>query len=369
MIKVSVIVPIYNVEHYLEECLNSIVGQSLKELEIICVDDGSTDASLEIVRKYEKKDSRIKVLTGPNGGYGKAMNKGLETVKGKYIGIVEPDDMVSLNMFEFLFICAEKNNLDICKADFYRFYKRKNGDIEYKYVKLSKQPADYNIVIDPSSNKRAFEFVINTWSGIYLRSMLEEYNIRHNESPGASYQDNGFFFQTFTRAKRVMICDVGLYKCRRDNPNSSCYRKDNAYAANREFGFIEDILKRDSLWNEYKYYFSRLKFLTYIFTLNRIDDEYKKEYAESMAIELKEAILAKEVDMMLFGEKDAGILKAIVEDAQKYVEEMNILKKKTPDEQQLLLTELNRIKNSVSYKIGLKITYLPRKVYHMIEGK
>ena len=88
MIKVSVIVPIYNVEHYLEECLNSIVGQSLKELEIICVDDGSTDASLEIVRKYEKKDSRIKVLTGPNGGYGKAMNKGLETAKGKYIGIV-----------------------------------------------------------------------------------------------------------------------------------------------------------------------------------------------------------------------------------------------------------------------------------------
>lgn len=369
MIKVSVIVPVYNVEQYLEECLNSIVGQSLKELEIICVNDGSTDASLDILRKYEKKDNRIIVMTGPNGGYGKAMNKGLETANGKYIGIVEPDDVISLNMFETLVDRAEENDLDICKADFYRFYGGKNGDIQYKYVRLSEHAEEYNKVIDPRTYKRAFEFVINTWAGIYLREMIEKYNIRHNETPGAAYQDNGFFFQTLSHAKRLMICNVALYKCRRDNPNSSCYRKDNAYAANREFQFIKDVLMKDCLWDEYKFQYSRLKYLTYIFTLNRIADEYKEEYAETFAAELKEALTEKEIDMTLFREKDAQILEAVLSDAQGYVERMNISAKKLPDENQELSSELNRIKNSISYRIGLRITYLPRKLYHIIEGK
>ena len=127
MDKVSVILPIYNVSQYLRQALDSVVNQTLRELEIICVDDGSTDDSLEIVREYAQKDSRIVVITGPNGGYGKAMNKGLDRATGEYIGILEPDDYVDLHMFEDLYRIAAENRLDLVKADFYRFTQEEDG--------------------------------------------------------------------------------------------------------------------------------------------------------------------------------------------------------------------------------------------------
>ena len=101
--KVSILVPICNVERYLRECLNSLVNQTLREIEIICINDGSTDSSLSIIREYERRDERIVVIDKPNSGYGDSMNKGIELARGEYIGIVESDDFASLNMFETLY--------------------------------------------------------------------------------------------------------------------------------------------------------------------------------------------------------------------------------------------------------------------------
>ena len=106
MPKVSIILPIYNVREYLAEALDSVINQTLRDLEIICVDDGSTDGSLDIIREYAAKDPRIVVITGPNGGYGKAMNKGLDRATGDYVGIVEPDDYVIPEMYEELYQTA-----------------------------------------------------------------------------------------------------------------------------------------------------------------------------------------------------------------------------------------------------------------------
>ena len=119
--KVSIIVPTYNVEPYLRECLDSICRQTLKDIEIICVNDGSTDGSLAIINEYATRDSRIVVLDGPNGGYGKGMNRGLDRATGEYIGIVEPDDFIALTMYEDLYAIASEHDLDFVKADFYRF--------------------------------------------------------------------------------------------------------------------------------------------------------------------------------------------------------------------------------------------------------
>ena len=99
MIKLSVIIPVYNVEQYLGECLESVIKQTLKDIEIICVNDGSTDNSLEIIKKFARKDERIKIIDKPNSGYGDSMNKGLETETGEYIGIVESDDFIEPDMF------------------------------------------------------------------------------------------------------------------------------------------------------------------------------------------------------------------------------------------------------------------------------
>ena len=105
---VSIVVPVCNVEKFLGECLDSVINQTLKEIEIICVDDGSTDHSLEILREYEKKDSRIIVITKPNSGYGNTMNVGTDAASGEYVGIVESDDYVKENMFEILYKTAKR---------------------------------------------------------------------------------------------------------------------------------------------------------------------------------------------------------------------------------------------------------------------
>ena len=113
MAKVSVIVPTYNVEPYLRECMDSIIGQTMKELEIICVNDGSTDGSLAILKEYAEKDSRVVLIDKQNAGYGCAMNDGLDRATGEYIGIVEPDDFVDRHMYEDLYRIAKEKDLDV----------------------------------------------------------------------------------------------------------------------------------------------------------------------------------------------------------------------------------------------------------------
>ena len=192
MKKVSIILPIYNVSQYLRECLDSVVGQTLKDIEIICVNDGSTDDSLDIIREYAAGDERIVVITGPNGGYGKAMNKGLDRATGEYVGIVEPDDYVVPEMFEELYQAAKEHDLDFVKADFYRFTRNEAGEESLQYELLDKTKTRYGQLLCPAEDPSCIRFTLNTWTGIYRREFLEEHGIRHNETPGASFQDNGF---------------------------------------------------------------------------------------------------------------------------------------------------------------------------------
>ena len=253
MEKVSVILPIYNVSAYLRECLDSVVGQSLRELQIICVDDGSTDDSLEIIREYAARDPRILVLTGPNGGYGKAMNKGLDHATGEYVGIVEPDDYVIPEMFELLYQTAASHELDLVKADFYRFTRDPEGKEQLQYIALDETGQRYGQLLCPARDPSCIRFTMNTWSGIYRREFLEEHGIRHHETPGASFQDNGFFFQTFVYARRAMILNTPCYRNRRDNPNSSVKSKEKVYCMNVEYDYIRDLLKQDrEVWARFQ---------------------------------------------------------------------------------------------------------------------
>ena len=225
MAKVSIIIPTYNVEMYLVECMESVIHQTLKDIEIICINDGSTDGSLEILKSYAQKDDRIVLVDKENGGYGIAMNIGLEKATGEYIGIVEPDDFVKLDMYESLYQIAKDNDLDFVKADFYRFKRTDEDDMNMVYNRLSKNPEDYNKVFNPSEDTEAIRYIMNTWSGIYKKEFIEKHHIRHNETPGASFQDNGFWFQTFIFATRAMIVDKPYYMNRRDNPNSSVHNR------------------------------------------------------------------------------------------------------------------------------------------------
>lgn len=104
MAKISIIVPVYNTEKFLEKCLNSLINQTLKDIEIICINDGSTDKSLQILEKFANKDKRIQIINQTNSGLSVARNIGIKKAKGEYIGFVDSDDWVDLNFFEQLYI-------------------------------------------------------------------------------------------------------------------------------------------------------------------------------------------------------------------------------------------------------------------------
>lgn len=332
IIKVSIIVPVCNVEEFLSECLDSCINQTLKEIEIICVNDGSSDNSLKILQEYAEKDKRVKVIDKDNAGYGHAMNIGMDMASGEYIGIVESDDFVELDMYEELYNIAASNNLDFIKADFHRFARDKNNNLKKDLIRVAaRAPDDYNKVINPKEDTRVFHLVMQTWSGIYKRDYLIANNIRHNETPGASYQDNGFWFQTFMYAERIYFYNKPFYMNRRDNPNSSVYSKGKVYCMHEEYDHIYEILKENNeLYRLYKYQYSRKKFLNFLFTYNRISDEFKYEYVFSIQKELKEAVKRFEIDWNDFDEKDKNDLKLIFKDPKEfYLNDIkkNILKK------------------------------------------
>lgn len=119
MAEISVLVPVYNVEKYLNLCLDSILAQTFTDLEIICIDDGSTDKSGEILDRYAENDARIKVIHKPNSGYGKTMNMAVSLASGRYIGIVESDDTIEKDMYQILYNCITRYDLDFVKTDHY----------------------------------------------------------------------------------------------------------------------------------------------------------------------------------------------------------------------------------------------------------
>lgn len=319
MLKVSIIVPVYNVESYLRECLNSLINQTLRELEIICVNDGSTDGSLSILQEYAGKDARIKIISQKNGGYGKAMNKGIEVAEGEYIGITEPDDYVDTHMYQDLYEIAVQNKLDFVKSDFVRFTRPSSGKEEEMYVRLDSTNKHYNQIFDPSKTPEAIRFTLNTWTGIYKRSFIEHYHIRHNETPGASFQDNGFFFQTFIYGKRAMIIDHPYYHNRRDNPNSSVKNKEKVYCMNVEYDYIQDILKKDpEIWYRFKNMYWWKKYHNYRFTINRIDKQYRPEFITRMGMEFKRAIQLNEICQEDFTKSEWQQILQIVQDGKKF---------------------------------------------------
>ena len=304
MPKVSIVIPTYNVENYLRECMESVINQTLSDIEIICINDGSTDGSLKILREYADRDERVILIDKKNEGYGVGMNTGMDIATGEYIGIVEPDDFVPLTMYEDLYNIAKENELDFVKADFYRFTRdERTGKLNLVYNRLDSTGENYNQVICPFEKPYVTKFIMNTWSGIYRRKFIEEHRIRHNTTPGAAFQDNGFFWQTFMYAKRCMFLDRPYYMNRRDNPNSSVKNKEKVYCMNIEYDFIRDIFmqkENEKLWDRFKYYFNYKRYFSYLFTLGRISKEFKRGYVERISREFKRARSQDELDFKVF---------------------------------------------------------------------
>ncbi|MBD5401247.1 glycosyltransferase [bacterium] len=351
MPKVSVIVPIYNVEQYLEECLDSIINQTLNDIEIICVNDGSTDSSLKILQRYADKDHRIKIINKTNTGYGHSMNIGIDNATGEYIGIVEPDDYIQLNMYEELYNIAHNNDVDFVKSDFYRF-KGNNNNLELFYNKLSADDTYYNKLINVNEEIQPYYFIMNTWSGIYNRKFIEKYNIRHNESPGASFQDNGFWFQTFIHSTKAYFTNTPFYMNRRDNPNSSVYNKNKIFTVCDEFEWIENLLRKtETIKNKDLSLFFHIKYLGYMAGYNRVAPQFKKIYLKRFSKDFRKTVKDINFNENLFTKTQLKKLYSIVENYKKFYRINNNIP--------TFLQQIFSIKNVSNHKIvrilGIKI--------------
>lgn len=212
--KISVIIPAYNVEEYIGECLDSALNSTLKDLEIICIDDGSTDSTPEILKEYAEKDGRIIVLTKQNGGAASSRNLALPRARGKYIHFLDSDDKIHPRAYEYLYSEAQNNNLDILYFDYTAFYHNDEIKKNYKFVKPTavKQGVYDDVMtgrdmyISAVNNKT---FCSSTCFQLVRRDFLTENNISFVE--GIVYEDNIFNIQTLLSAKRAAYRNIILY--------------------------------------------------------------------------------------------------------------------------------------------------------------
>lgn len=215
--KISVLVPCCNVEKYLHQCIDSIVNQTFKDLEIICLNDGSTDGTLDILNDYASKDSRIIVVDKPNSGYGATMNMGLDMARGKYVGIIESDDYIEPEMFEILYNEAENNELDVVRC----LYMERNEVTGIdKVADCSPNLYELDKIFTPIEQEKIFFMAPSIWAVLYNRDFLIRGDIRFLETPGASYQDTSFAFKVYANVKRMKVVSKVLHNYR-INSNSS----------------------------------------------------------------------------------------------------------------------------------------------------
>ena len=325
MAKISVVVPVYNVEKYLKECIDSIINQTLEDIEIICVNDGSTDSSLEILNDYAKKDSRIIVINKSNSGYGHTMNMGLNAATGEYIGIIESDDFADKNMFEDLYKLAKEYDADIVKGDWYNYWSknkfaRKNNRISSaKALKLTNSKLDKSLLrINPS-----------VWSAIYKKDFLNKYNIRFLETPGASYQDLAFSFKIFALAEKVILTDKAYLYYRQDNMNSSVKSKTKVYCVCDEYEEIDRFLEQyPDLKFEFKVQEEITRYNGYVSSVLRIDDSVKPEFVKVFSDHFKEEYNTGLLGNEFFKKINKKEFMTLINNPEKYIKVLKSIEKR-----------------------------------------
>lgn len=198
MVDISIIVPIYNAEKYLNKCIDSLINQTKKELEFILVNDGSTDKTEEIIKSY--KDKRIKYFKNKNQGIGKTRNFGLEKATGKYIMFLDSDDYFRIDACELLYKNAEKNQADLVICDFYKIY---DSEIEEKIKLLSFKPTTLK-----KTPNLVNEINLAPWNKLYKKDLITKNKIKFVEN--LKYEDAPFVIESFSKAKKISKVDEYL---------------------------------------------------------------------------------------------------------------------------------------------------------------
>jgi glycosyltransferase involved in cell wall biosynthesis len=286
--KISVLIPVYNVEIYLRQCLDSIVHQSLRELQIICINDGSTDDSLRILNEYAQTDNRIEIINQVNGGTGNALNNGMKNATGEYMAFVGSDDWLEPTMYQQLYEKAKAHAADITFCE-HAYLNSETGEIY--------QPESLKIPLSSDLDNSTFQwteipdsiFQINSGpcNKIFKTELVKTIDAKFAQ--GLYYQDILFVFQCMLAAKKLNYIRKPLYVIRYLRPGSTTSDK-----GRKQFDIfevmhqLELVIKIKHSSELLKSKFEEYKRAQYLHHFNLIDRSYKKEFWDSMQSELNQ---------------------------------------------------------------------------------
>lgn len=285
--KVSIIVPIYNVEKYLDRCMNSLINQTLKDIEIIMVDDGSPDNCPKMCDEWAKKDSRIKVVHKKNGGLGYARNSGLDVATGEYVAFVDSDDYIDLKMYEILYDNATKSNADAVFCGFKKeVHKRKFVDVrecesykEFRGADVQQLIPDF-IAAPPYSSKE-YVYEMSVWHSIYRNSVIKDNNIKFVSERDYSSEDLPFQLDFLKKANIILFIPDILYNyCWNE---SSLTKRINEEKFYKIVALYNLLCKKSKLYDEKGLRAKRL-FIGYIRAYVRTLTKMEMSYKEKMHI-------------------------------------------------------------------------------------
>lgn len=305
---VSVIIPIYNVEKYIDKCLRSVVNQTLKNIEIILVNDGTEDNSMHIAKNYIEIDRRIKVINKTNGGLSSARNAGLEVAKGEYILFIDSDDYIESNMIEEMYNLALINDLDIVMCGFNRIeldnmYKIKppiSCNIKYNKSDI------FNIISNSTNNITWF-----VWRNLYKLSLLNNNSIRFNQSVKIG-EDTCFNLEAFLASSSIMCIDKELYNYV-NNPNSLTSKK---YKANLQQSLINQYSEKVQIYRKYNMSENSFINLDLYFITHSLNSIISNIYNSTSNNKLKEVKKVRNLD--------------IVENSLQKISFLEVIKSKNP---------------------------------------
>lgn len=371
-IKVSIIIPVYNIAPYLCECLDSLISQTLQEIEIICIDDGSTDESLEILRKYQELDSRIQILTQKNSGAGAARNAGLKIARGEYLSILDGDDFFKPHMLEYAYNRGKELSAEIVMFRHHRYDHKSKREYDLPHMMNKNNFPQQSIfcVDDMRRNKVNYFFAICgwTWDKLFLRSYIENLGLQFQNT--RIFNDMYFTFSAVAVAKRITYLEDVLL-CQRVNREGAISKstQKNWYCALDALSAVRNFLIQSNKYKDFIQYYSTYALHMLLYTLNQVSGvmhtymqivcTYYGLHHLGLDLSHDSTFLnpeeLKEAQKYFLGVKENLLEKEQIEIVSREVYNLKA-------ENSQLKKEIIDIYLSKSYKIGRIITFFPRKI-------
>lgn len=320
-IKISSITYVKNGADYIEKCIRSVMEQTLHDIEIIVVDGGSTDGTVEILKCLCAEDSRISLMVH-EGSVGGQFNKALKIATGEYIAVCEGDDYILPDKYEKQYLIAKSNNLDIVRADYYQFFNY--GGKEYRYKVSTGPSADlYNQVIETDGDDLFLSLGVNGfWNGIYKRKFLLSNDIYMNETKGAAYQDISFSFLCQLHAKRIWFMSEALHCYRIDNLGASVNSPRCIDMHITEYRLLRERLISSGLWDKYQNMFMVWQIGSYKHFIEELSCDNKTAEVLKIYTELTSQNVTESYENVRMPERSNRILSALYSDRELFTKLM-----------------------------------------------